>query len=176
MTEQPSITCPDCGRTSYNPNDIEQGYCGYCHDWTSHPASVREAEGALPRKTPCASCPFRKNVASGVWDESEYAKLPDYDGETHEQKSMATFFCHHGDGQVCSGWLGHRDPIDMLAVRIGISIGKLDPSVAEYQTSVPLFESGAAAAEHGRKEIEAPGPKAADTIRKVVKKRGAKNE
>ncbi len=24
---QPSITCPDCGRTSYNPNDIEQRYC-----------------------------------------------------------------------------------------------------------------------------------------------------
>lgn len=33
MTEQ-SITCPRCGRTSYNPNDVEQGYCGACHDWT----------------------------------------------------------------------------------------------------------------------------------------------
>lgn len=31
----PSITCPKCGRTSYNPNDIEQGYCGYCHDWVT---------------------------------------------------------------------------------------------------------------------------------------------
>ena len=25
------ITCPDCGRTSYNPNDVKQGYCGFCH-------------------------------------------------------------------------------------------------------------------------------------------------
>jgi ribosomal protein L37E len=33
-TEQPSITCPRCGRTSYNPNDIREGYCGFCHDWT----------------------------------------------------------------------------------------------------------------------------------------------
>lgn len=32
---QPSITCPRCGRTSYNPNDIREGYCGNCHDWTS---------------------------------------------------------------------------------------------------------------------------------------------
>jgi hypothetical protein len=32
---EPSITCPRCGRTSYNPNDIREGYCGYCHDWTS---------------------------------------------------------------------------------------------------------------------------------------------
>lgn len=27
-TEQPSITCPRCRRTSYNPNDIESKYCG----------------------------------------------------------------------------------------------------------------------------------------------------
>lgn len=36
-TETPSITCPRCGRTSYNPNDIREGYCGYCHDWTGTP-------------------------------------------------------------------------------------------------------------------------------------------
>lgn len=29
------ITCPLCGMTSYNPNDIREGYCGKCHDWTS---------------------------------------------------------------------------------------------------------------------------------------------
>jgi len=27
----PSITCPRCGMTSYNRNDIEQKYCGACH-------------------------------------------------------------------------------------------------------------------------------------------------
>lgn len=30
----PSITCPVCGMTSYNPNDIREGYCGNCHAWT----------------------------------------------------------------------------------------------------------------------------------------------
>ena len=30
-----SFTCPRCGMTSYNPNDIREGYCGNCHDWTS---------------------------------------------------------------------------------------------------------------------------------------------
>jgi len=34
MTEQPSITCPDCGMTSYNPHDIRWGYCGNCHEFT----------------------------------------------------------------------------------------------------------------------------------------------
>ena len=37
-----SITCPVCGRTSYNPNDIREGYCGYCHDWTSTVVSDQE--------------------------------------------------------------------------------------------------------------------------------------
>jgi hypothetical protein len=32
---RPSITCPDCGRTSHNPNDVREGYCGACHAWTS---------------------------------------------------------------------------------------------------------------------------------------------
>lgn len=31
----PSITCPRCERTSWNPNDIAAGYCGACHWWTS---------------------------------------------------------------------------------------------------------------------------------------------
>jgi hypothetical protein len=26
-----SITCKRCKRTSYNLNDVEQRYCGYCH-------------------------------------------------------------------------------------------------------------------------------------------------
>jgi hypothetical protein len=58
----PSITCPRCGRTSYHPGDIEAGYCGSCHWWTSDPAGIlndpyiiaeAEAEGAiLPLPTP----------------------------------------------------------------------------------------------------------------------------
>lgn len=28
-----SYTCPKCGRTSYNPNDIANKYCGYCHEF-----------------------------------------------------------------------------------------------------------------------------------------------
>lgn len=33
-----SITCPECLRKSYHPKDIEEGYCGFCHAWTSDPA------------------------------------------------------------------------------------------------------------------------------------------
>lgn len=30
-----SITCPECGMTSYNLNDIRFGYCGKCHAFTT---------------------------------------------------------------------------------------------------------------------------------------------
>ena len=30
-----AIACPPCERTSWNPNDVREGYCGHCHDWTS---------------------------------------------------------------------------------------------------------------------------------------------
>jgi hypothetical protein len=29
-----SFVCPRCGARSYNPHDIEHGYCGECHWWT----------------------------------------------------------------------------------------------------------------------------------------------
>ena len=29
----PSITCPRCGRTSYNRNDVRERYCGACHEF-----------------------------------------------------------------------------------------------------------------------------------------------
>lgn len=32
---QPSIDCPKCGSRSYNHNDIREGYCGNCHDYTT---------------------------------------------------------------------------------------------------------------------------------------------
>jgi hypothetical protein len=37
---EPFFTCPACGMTSYNPNDVREGYCGNCHDWTGTPTLV----------------------------------------------------------------------------------------------------------------------------------------
>jgi hypothetical protein len=32
-----SFTCLVCGRTSYHPTDVEEGWCGACHGATAHP-------------------------------------------------------------------------------------------------------------------------------------------
>jgi hypothetical protein len=28
-----TFTCPDCRMTSHNPNDVENRYCGHCHQF-----------------------------------------------------------------------------------------------------------------------------------------------
>jgi len=128
---------------------------------------------ATPRPRPCASCPYRRDVPSGVWAAEEYDKLPGFDGPTGEQTPVV-FFCHQQDGSVCSGWLGHADPYHLLGVRIGISMGLIDPACADYATDVPLFASGQEAAEHGVAAIEAPSAKAEQTIRKILTRRRSK--
>lgn len=39
-----SITCPVCGMTSYNPHDVEKGWCGNCHAWTADWTPERVAQ------------------------------------------------------------------------------------------------------------------------------------
>jgi hypothetical protein len=130
--------------------------------------------GATARPTPCASCPYRQSVPSGLWAPEEYAKLPGYDGDTMNQ-TPNMFLCHQQDGCACAGWLGHREhPADLLAVRIGILSGTLDESCADYTTDVPLFASGADAAAHGLRDVEEPGEAAATAISKLLRQREAR--
>ncbi|ROR76057.1 hypothetical protein SAMN06295974_3795 [Plantibacter flavus] len=135
---------------------------------------ITVADGALPRKTPCASCPWRREVSSGIWDRTEYEKLPRYDGDIADQEAAAVFLCHQpiGEQHVCSGWLGHRDPQDLLAARLGVLSGELDVSAMEYTTDVPLFASGAEAAAHGLVDEGSPGTSARAVIDKILRLRG----
>lgn len=123
-----------------------------------------------PRRQPCASCPYRRDVPSGLWAAEEYEKLPDYDGPTWGQ-SPAVFACHKDTGDVCAGWLGHTDPAELLAVRLGINTGDLDPECLTYRTDVPLWPTGAAAAHHGLADVANPGPRAERAIAALVHSR-----
>ena len=33
-SQQATFTCTVCGRTSHNPNDLRNGFCGHCHDYS----------------------------------------------------------------------------------------------------------------------------------------------
>jgi hypothetical protein len=120
-----------------------------------------------PAASPCGSCPYRRDVPSGIWSVDEYAKLPAYDAPTGEQP-IGVFHCHRQDGRVCAGWAGCHDMQESLAVRIAALDGRLDADeLLDYETTTPLFDSGAEAALHGMKDIADPGPEARRVMEKL---------
>jgi hypothetical protein len=127
-----------------------------------------------PAPAPCGSCPYRRDVPSGVWDDEEYAKLPGYDLPLAEQPT-AVFLCHQQDGRVCAGWAGTHDMEECFALRLAASAGALEgdalDATRDYESPVPLFASGREAANHGLRDLEEPGPEAVRTIRRLHRKR-----
>lgn len=119
-----------------------------------------------PSKAPCGTCPYRRDVPAGVWDASEYEKLPAYDGETWAQPP-ALFFCHQNDGHLCAGWAGCHDTDHLLALRFH----RVAPETFGYVSPVPLFSSGAEAAAHGLSGIDRPDARALAAIDKLAARR-----
>jgi hypothetical protein len=123
-------------------------------------------------KAPCKSCPYRKDVPSGVWAASEYDKLPLYDGTIIEQiigGGSALFMCHQNDGKLCAGWVAAHGPENLVALRLHRD--KVDPSVFDYKSPVPVFGSGEAASKHGKRSIRRPGKNAQKTIVRLLRRR-----
>ncbi len=125
-----------------------------------------------PAKRPCGSCPYRRDVPGGVWHREEYEKLPKFDLPTPDQPAKV-FGCHRQNGKLCSGWVAVHDMTQNLGLRLALSMGFLTPEVFEatldYETDVPLFESGAAAALNGLRSLHAPDAKARRIIDKLTK-------
>lgn len=134
-----------------------------------------------PAKRPCGSCPYRRDVPSGVWHRSEYEKLPRYDGETWDQP-VGAFFCHQQDGHLCAGWVGCHDMEETMALRPPFfQMNGLEPedvqAALDYECPVPLFESGQEAADHGMRDLESPSEKAVKTGAKIyARNRTAKHK
>lgn len=121
-------------------------------------------------KAPCGSCPYRRDVPAGIWDESEYHKLARYDGDTMGQ-DPSLFLCHQQDGKLCAGWVachgGH-----LIALRLSLISGRVDPAVFDYESPVPVFSSGAEARDHGLRGVAKPDGRAIRAITKLTKRRG----
>jgi hypothetical protein len=128
-----------------------------------------------PAPSPCGSCPYRRDVPSGIWAPEEYAKLPPYDEPTPGQPGRV-FLCHQIDGRACAGWAGCHDTGNLLSLRLAVAMGAMSretvDAVLDYVSPVPLWESGTEAAAHGLAEVTAPGSAAHSAMRKISKRRG----
>jgi hypothetical protein len=123
---------------------------------------------------PCGSCPYRKDVPSGVWAKSEYDKLPEYDNEMIYLQPTAAFFCHQQTGSLCAGWVGCHDMDNSLGLRFALVNEVLSKGqyleALEYECPIPLWESGKAARDHGVAEVLNPGNDALRVVKKLHRK------
>ncbi|MBB2749212.1 UNVERIFIED_ORG: hypothetical protein FHR35_009125 [Microbispora rosea subsp. rosea] len=132
-----------------------------------------------PAPRPCLTCPYRRDVPSGIWDREEYEKLRRYDAPTLAQPQKV-FLCHQQDrasaaGRVCAGWAGCHDGDHLLALRVAVLEGVMEvddaQAVVDYGSPVPLFASGAEAADHGLAEIDHPSRQAVEAVAKIERVR-----
>lgn len=130
---------------------------------------------------PCPSCPYRRDVPSGVWHPEEYAKLALYDEQPGETPRLETFRCHWqtatGRSTVCVGWLGCHG-LDAVAVRLALAMGALTMDVVERAvgTDVVLYESGTEAAVMGLRDINDPSPEAQAFIARLLFRGAARDD
>lgn len=128
-----------------------------------------------PAPRPCDSCPYRRDVPSGVWSAAEYERLPPFDKPTYEQP-VGVFMCHQSNGRACAGWVGCHDMQQSLGLRVAGMMGMLSEAtiqaILDYVSPVPLFGSGVEAAAHGLARVAEPGLDAAKAAYKVARRRG----
>lgn len=125
-----------------------------------------------PAPSPCGSCPYRRDVPSGVWSADQYRLLPGYDQPTWGQPTRA-FMCHRATGHLCAGWVGCHDMEENLALRLSVARGEISPNlyalILAYRSPVELFASGAQACAHGLTDIDNPGPAAQALAAKILR-------
>jgi hypothetical protein len=113
------------------------------------------------------ACPYRRDVAPGVWAFEEYEKLRHYDEPTFAQPVVG-FACHATPDHDCHGWAvvhstrGHE--FELLALRLHWPDGGIP------EATMPLFSSGGEAADHGQSAIDDPPPEATATMGRLLRK------
>lgn len=121
-------------------------------------------------KNPCSTCPYRKDTPAGIWDASEYERLPDWD---EGNLTVGVFLCHHSafkdTDTLCRGWLSVAS--DSIAVRLAMMDGRLDPDEVFAEVDVPLYATGQEACDAGLAGVEHPDEPAMDAIDRLIRKK-----
>jgi hypothetical protein len=120
------------------------------------------------RKEPCSTCPYRKDVPSGVWSFDTYEILRPYDEPTFAQP-FKPFGCHTTPDFYCHGWAvvhtSRGNEFDLVSLRMA-RLGY--PDIPE--PAVPLFASGNEAADHGQRDLDNPSAESRAAVDKLLRK------
>jgi hypothetical protein len=119
------------------------------------------------RSESCSSCPYRRDVPSGVWAAHTYDLLPPYDEPTAKQP-MKLFMCHATTDHVCHGWAVCGMKQDHEHELLALRAWPVEGDVPEER--IPLFDSHTEAAEHGKRDIEDPSEEAIATVDRLLGK------
>lgn len=126
-----------------------------------------------PDPAPCVDCPYRRDAPSGLWAAAEYDMLPAYD-KPFPYQPQAAFACHKQTTALCAGWVGCHGADNLIALRFITMAQLISPeewtATMDYTPDprVPLFSSGKEAADHGKRDIEAPAPEAVKRADKLL--------
>lgn len=128
---------------------------------------IKGGQTVTVRSQPCSSCPYRRDVPSGLWSADEYEKLIPYDNETPLQP-FGGFACHATPEHFCNGWAvvgTHKadDCRQLISLRIA-GEGEVP------EESVPLFDSHSEAAAHGMRDIENMSEEAMERAAALLRK------
>ncbi|MGV9869741.1 DUF6283 family protein [Rhodococcus koreensis] len=110
-------------------------------------AASCERPSALPhRQYPCAECPWRRDVAPGMFGRERFDALASTSGRPGHEAAVdaAMFACHksaEGEEEACAGWLAVAG-VEHLGVRLSVIRGRLDPAALARGDGWPdLFDS-----------------------------------
>ncbi|MFD9668384.1 DUF6283 family protein [Rhodococcus sp. NPDC059968] len=101
-------------------------------------ASCERPSGLPHRRYPCADCPWRRDVAPGIFGRERFDELASTSGRPGHEAAVdaAMFACHksaEGEEEACAGWLAVAG-IEHLGVRLSVIRGRLDPAALARET------------------------------------------
>jgi hypothetical protein len=116
-------------------------------------------------------------VAVGIWASGECAKLRRSDADARNQPPVL-FQCHQADvdsaaRRVCAGWSGCREGGGLLALRLAVLDGRMDPATYRCRDRVRVAGAPVASevAAHSEAGIDASDEEAHRLIDKISRTR-----
>jgi hypothetical protein len=97
--------------------------------------TARVTQMGWATRTPCGSCPYRKDAPIALWHREEYESV--FRSETTTDPLDGTIYgCHatlRKEPQVCAGWLLDQQRRGVPSIRLRLALMRNDAAVAALE-------------------------------------------